>query len=146
MRVVSEEMLDRFRGAGKCEICLLWCNAREPHHCFAKGHGSGRRLDVSFNLIGLGSPQGAFRCVCHGLIHAGSISREEVLTVIAAREGMSIEDIESQVYLLRRAPKECVLCPRCGGRGGKYGAVPMPCGLCIGSGILNQFGEPWEAD
>ena len=138
MRVVDESVLDLFRGRMKCGICLRSRDC-EPHHSTCKGMGGGRRLDVRFLLLGVCRE-------CHTKIHAGKITREEVLAMISDRETMPVEDIVLQKDLFLRAPKECGLCHRCGGRG-KYsllGKVFLACGVCLGSGIIDQNGEPWE--
>ncbi len=99
MRIVDETVLDEFRGPGKCEWCGFRCYALHPHHLWARGMGGGGRLDVRINLIGL--------CwVCHSDVHHGDISRQDLLAVVAAREGKLQSEIEEEIWRLRRTPKQ----------------------------------------
>jgi hypothetical protein len=101
MRVIDEKTLDRYRGPGECEICHKMCKRREPHHLRAKGMSSGSRLDVDVNLISLGSSL-SFECECHTKIHAGHISKQHILEIVARREGRMVESIVDEVNLLLR--------------------------------------------
>lgn len=105
MRIVDEKLLRTFRVAGPCEYCKRWCQVREPHHLFGRGCGGATRLDVRINLIALGSSR-LFACQCHQEIHAGRVSREDLLLIVSAREGLLQHQIEEQIYAMRRAPKE----------------------------------------
>ena len=99
MTVDDADLLDEFRRKPRCE----WCNARsrhglDPHHVFARGMGGGGRLDVRINLVSL--------CrTCHGEVHGGRIMRRDLLAIVAAREGMLQDDVEREIYRLRRLPK-----------------------------------------
>ncbi len=64
----------------------------DPHHVFSKGAG---RVDVAANLIGL--------CrACHNGVHAGTIKRDRLLTIVAKRERITVEEIQLTVWTLRR--------------------------------------------
>lgn len=102
MTVVDEDLLALFRVPGECELCGVFCQAREPHHVWARGMGAGSRLDVRVNLVALG---GTFRCSCHSWIHAGFIPKRAVVSVVALREGMTVDGVISAVHRLLRAPK-----------------------------------------
>jgi hypothetical protein len=67
--------------------------------------GGGFRLDVRINLIALGS-SAAFQCQCHTEVHAGTISRADLLLIVAQREGVLQGEIETEIYRLRREPKK----------------------------------------
>lgn len=104
MKLESEKVLKRFRGAGRCELCSRWCKAREPHHHQRKGFGGGFCLDVSIGLIALGASP-TFECPCHGLVTAGKISDARVLAVIAKRHGVEPDEIQEAIWVLARLPK-----------------------------------------
>lgn len=70
-----------------CEYCGAYADI-EPHHVFTVGAGGG---DVSYNLVQL--------CTrCHIGVHAGKIEREELLAIVAKREGMT----EEETYRMNR--------------------------------------------
>jgi hypothetical protein len=96
-------LLSEFAAARVCG----WCKRplrfpAHPHHLFARGIGSGSRLDVRENLIPLGGP---WDCNCHGEVHAGRIQRFDLLAVVAAREHTTQDAIEREIFRLRRLPK-----------------------------------------
>jgi hypothetical protein len=103
MVIIDESLLDEFRTAGPCEWCGKHCQAREPHHIFARGMGGGGRLDIRNNLVALGSSRW-FECSCHQAAHAGVISRLQLLAVVGHREQCLVADIEEEVWQLRRIP------------------------------------------
>lgn len=96
VKIVDEALLDEFRTGGRCQFCGRLCVAREPHHLWPRGAGGWQRLDIRINLIALGSSQG-FQCPCHHLIHTGKIKREDVLRVVARREGLSPAEIADRI-------------------------------------------------
>jgi hypothetical protein len=62
-------------------------------------------MDVSINLISLGSTQG-WQCECHTKIHkTGEITRYDLLAIVAHREGVLQDAIERTIYLIQRLPK-----------------------------------------
>ena len=70
-----------------CEYCGGRATG-EPHHMFTVGSGGG---DVEYNLIQL--------CTCcHVAVHAGHIERDELLSIVAEREGLTVDE----VYRLNR--------------------------------------------
>lgn len=105
MKIVNESVLDLFRGHGRCELCHRSCTAREPHHIWAKGIGGGGRLDVRINLVALGATA-SWQCECHTRIHNGGLKRDELLIIVALREGITTAMIVDRINELRRLPKE----------------------------------------
>ena len=100
MKVFDDDLLWEFRRKRTCEYCKHPLHYyAHPHHVHSRGAG---RVDISCNLIALGA---AFDCNCHGRVHSGSIERMEILTIVARREGKTIEEIEQEVWRLRRADK-----------------------------------------
>ena len=96
MKIIDEQLLQEFREKTSCE----WCKRRiftglQPHHIFTRGAG---RLDIRCNLV-------ALCIVCHGEVHAGVIMREDLLTIVAVREGTPQDEIEREIYRLRRLRK-----------------------------------------
>ena len=145
MRVISENTLDLFRTDGRCEFCGIYQRVREPHHLWARGMDGGRRLDVPINLIALGSSQ-LMRCSCHTRIQNGQIPAAMVLDIVAKRESMTVEEITAKIWAFQRAPRDNSLCPRCEGKGTYQGtptSTVMACSLCMGSGMLDHFGDPY---
>lgn len=102
MKIECEAVLDKFRGIGKCELCGRMCQRREPHHHQRRGHGGGYRLDVSIALVSVGA---VFHCPCHERIHAGALTSEQVLAVIAKREGATVAEVREAIWVLVRLPK-----------------------------------------
>ena len=99
MRIVDEALLETFRQPGPCSWCGRWFPRLDAAHVFAKGLGSGSRLDVTQNLVSLCRQD-------HSMSHAGkSPTRAELLAIVAEREGVSLEDIEVEIFRLRREPK-----------------------------------------
>lgn len=96
MRVVNEDLLASFRQKKRCERCLRGTpSGADPHHLFARGAG---RADIACNLMAL--------CrICHDAFHLGKIKRAELLAIVGRREGMTAEQIESEVQRIRRTPK-----------------------------------------
>ena len=104
MKIIDEELLDCFRGAGLCEYCGKLVVRREPHHLFCRGMGSGGRLDVRINLVAICATfSGGDNC--HARAHSGEITRSELLEIVAAREQTTVEEIEATIHLMRRTPK-----------------------------------------
>lgn len=102
--IIDEKLLDEFRKPGKCEWCGARCRLREPAHVYGRGHGGGRRLDVRFNLISLGSTR-AFQCECHTLHHAGERPIQcDLAAKVAEREKTTQDAIEEALYAIRRLP------------------------------------------
>lgn len=98
MKIIDEALLQEFRDKQRCE----WCGRVgivQPHHLWARGMGGGGRLDVRINLIAL--------CAnCHSRHHQGGRPLKcDLLADVAAREGMMQDDIEREIYRLRRARK-----------------------------------------
>jgi hypothetical protein len=98
MIIVDEKLLDRdFRGR---QVCLL-CGKRrecEPEHWVCRGHGGGRRLDISINLLAVDRG-------CHTKIHAGDISKFEVQRAIAKRENINVVTVYCAVWHFLRLSK-----------------------------------------
>jgi hypothetical protein len=106
MKIECEATLDLFRGLGMCEWCGKQCRRREPCHLVAKGQGGGRRLDVTWNLLAMGSTLD-FECPCHTKSHQeGDPSYEQMLSVISRREGHSSDAIERAIWFILRLNKD----------------------------------------
>lgn len=103
--------MDRFRGPGICELCQKRVRNRHPHHIICRGLGGGHRLDHPWNLLAVCFAfQGGDDC--HEKIHMatltirGRLTREDLFVIVSLREGVSVDEIEREVYRLRRLPKE----------------------------------------
>lgn len=105
MKIIDKELLRQYRTPGRCEFCKRYCRVREPHHLEATGMGGGKRLDIPCNLIALGSSLG-FQCTCHHDLHVGHISPEDMLAVVAVREGVMQDSILAVRWFLMRLPKD----------------------------------------
>ena len=105
MRLIDDSVLNRFRGAGLCEWCGRPVSWRDPHHIHS---GAAGRVDIPGNIAALCVPF-AGGDNCHRQFHDGHILRADLLAVTAAREGCTQADIEHDVYLIRRMPKETPL-------------------------------------
>lgn len=102
MRVVDETILKSFRHAGPCSWCGKWSSRREVHHLWCRGMGGGSRLDIPINLISLGP---WYSCQCHALAQANQITRDDLLALVAAREGLLQDQIVDEINRLRRTPR-----------------------------------------
>lgn len=99
MKVIDDAVLQAFRESGRCEYCLRATpGGCHPHHWYARGFGGGSRLDIRINLIAL--------CWhCHRLVHDGHVPREELLEIIAKREGLEPEEVERRIFEKLRTKK-----------------------------------------
>ena len=79
-RVKDRKMIRAMR-KDYCERCGAYANI-EPHHVFTVGSGGG---DIEMNLVQLCTS-------CHIGAHDGSIKRDELLAIVARREGVAYED------------------------------------------------------
>lgn len=106
MRIVSEKTLAKYRGPGRCEWCCRPVSRREAAHVFARGMGSGGRLDIDINLVALcGAFSGGLNC--HHESHQGrEPTTDDLLAVVAAREGTTQDAIRVAVRDLRRLDKD----------------------------------------
>jgi hypothetical protein len=95
VRIVDEKLLASFRG-GWCE----WCRtavAVHAHHLYSRGAG---RCDVRENVVSLCA-------VDHANTHNGkSPTREQLLELVAAREGTTAAKIVTKIQRLRRLDKD----------------------------------------
>ena len=104
MRVIDPKLCAEFRQPGPCGWCGRWCQRPECAHVMAKGVGGGRQLDIRINLIPLGGP---WECQCHlaqhsalkrlkmpGGVIADAPTQEQLLEKVAAREGVSVQQIK----------------------------------------------------
>ena len=98
MTIIDEACLDTFRWQTQCELCKARTNGCHPHHWRCRGRGSAWQLDVPICLL-------AICYVCHAKCHNGSIRRDDVLAVIAKREGLRPEVIRQAINDLLRMPK-----------------------------------------
>ena len=130
MIIRDPELLASYHTPGLCEICGKRFAEREPHHFLARGMGGGGQIDVRWNLVALGSSKD-FCCPCHTKIHAAEISREQVLAVIATREGVTPQQIVAELNRLRNLRKEVVRCP--------VDVVHQwEFGRCVGCGVIPE--------
>lgn len=98
MRIVNEKLLKEFRQKERCEYCNRPCESLDAHHLVQRGLGGGKRLDISPNLAAL--------CrFCHTDYHAGKIMYEDMLAVVAAREGVLQDDIRKVMQWIRKLPQ-----------------------------------------
>jgi hypothetical protein len=99
MRMPDPIILSEFRSCGTCENCSRRVYPLDPHHLWCKGMGGGG-LDVRVNLIAL--------CrICHSEIQeAGKAIKRTVLDIVAIRENVHAQDIETVVHFLRRLRKD----------------------------------------
>lgn len=107
MLVIDKEVLDRFRRLDRCEYCgKRGRGYLHPHHLFCRGAGGGSRIDLRRSLMGL--------ChICHRLFHDGHIPRRDLMEVVAAREGMTVDALQEYIWRVLRAPKDSLICPKC---------------------------------
>jgi hypothetical protein len=108
MKVISEAMLNRFRGPGLCECgCGQWSDNREAHHAFVKrGMGGGTRMDVKENLCGLRP------LPCHYKAEHSQEFNRKIQERIAVREGRTVEEIRDWLNTITAAPKRGQIPPR----------------------------------
>ncbi len=98
--IFDEACLDRFRGPGLCDFCKRLVSRREPHHIIRRGLGGGSRYDVSYNLAALCAVfSGGLDC--HSRVHDGHILRCEIVAVVSAREGVSYDELEDRLAVLK---------------------------------------------
>lgn len=99
----NESLLDEFRRQTRCECCGETTPRCEAHHLTHKGNC---RLDVRENLIGL-KPE-------HHYSHhySGKPSRDELLEIVAKREGKTSSEIRALICRLRQLPKVAKIKPR----------------------------------
>lgn len=103
MRIVDPKTLALFRGRGLCGYCGRFNCVREAAHVSARGMGSGKRVDLAINLIALG---GVWGCACHDKSHNGKEpTQEQLLAKVAAREGVSVDQIKECLKNIRNLPK-----------------------------------------
>lgn len=79
-RVKDRKMIKAMR-KNYCERCGAYADI-ELHHVFTVGSGGG---DIAMNLVQLCTS-------CHIGAHDGSIKRDELLAIVARREGVAYED------------------------------------------------------
>lgn len=98
MKIVNDDLMMEFRLAKRCG----WCaqprpGGFDPHHLHARGFGGGSRLDVRINLLPLCRE-------CHQNVHTGVITLNDLLAIVAQREGTFQDVILSVIHFLRRVP------------------------------------------
>lgn len=96
MIVADERVLTAARYRCRCEACgRVRPDCYDPHHIFSRGAG---RVDIPENVISL--------CrACHNRAHTGQISRLLLLVVAGHREKLLTDDIEENVWTIRRSKK-----------------------------------------
>lgn len=79
-RIKDRKMIKAMR-KDYCERCGAYANI-EPHHVFSVGSGG---CDIAVNLVQL--------CTnCHIGAHDGHIEQDELLAIVAEREGMTFDE------------------------------------------------------
>jgi len=144
VRYLPEHHLEAPRARGRCEYCGAAYPRLQAAHLLARGSGGGSTLNLPLNLVGL--------CImCHAASHAGhEPTLLSLLTIVSRRECFPTHrELEAHLRLLIRAPKECKACEWCLGTGIGFppppgGTKPYHCVACDGTGILDQFGEPYR--
>jgi hypothetical protein len=99
----EQQLADEFRTPGVCEGgCGTVCKRREAHHVRSRGAGGPwHRL----NLLSLGT---AFDCTCHESFqrYRKGFSIEDARRIIAARESVSLEEIDTTIREVMQRAKE----------------------------------------
>lgn len=94
--IIDPALLEEYRLRCKCELCGKEVRGgTQPHHLFTRGAG---RMDVSFNLAALCAP-------CHHAIHLNAVWKPRLFGIVAAREGMTVEQLKEKLWELRRRKK-----------------------------------------
>lgn len=121
MKIIDRELLKEWGQGGVCEFCKRPLRHRgEVHHVHTKGAG---RIDLPLNIILLGS---WLDCNCHGRFHDGHILRDDLLAVVAKREGLTQDEIREEVWRIRRLDRDAVYVPF----EGRRPQVQRPGGWC----------------
>ena len=97
MKILNKKLRQEFARPGRCEWCLKFCRKREPHHLRTRTP----ELTVRINLFSVGSTP-LWCCACHTEIGNGKIDRSEVLSRVAIRERVKVDDISACMDLFRR--------------------------------------------
>ena len=79
-RVKDRKMIKAMR-KDYCERCGAYADI-EPHHVFTVGSGGG---DIAMNLVQLCTS-------CHISVHSGNIKRDDLLAIVARREGVTCDE------------------------------------------------------
>jgi 5-methylcytosine-specific restriction endonuclease McrA len=90
-RVTDKALLKALR-IGYCELCGRADMECGVHHIITKASGGA---DSRCNLVCLCA-------VCHTAAHAGNITKEQLWAIVAAREGMTAEQVEQEARRLAR--------------------------------------------
>lgn len=102
MNVPNDRLLAEFRTPGNCELCGKFCSMCVAAHIFSRGAG---RVDALINLVRVGMSAVA-HCPCHHDSHSTQKQpRSKLLSVAAAREGVTVEFIESVIPAVRACPR-----------------------------------------
>lgn len=90
-RVTDKTLLKALR-IGCCELCGRADMERGVHHIITRGAAGP---DARCNLVCLCNS-------CHTAAHAGNIAKEQLWAIVAAREGMTAEQVEAEARALAR--------------------------------------------
>ena len=95
MRIVNEDVLQRFREFRFCECCNTPTpGGTDPAHIGSRGAG---RVDAAWNLCALDR-------ACHTRHHAGGKpTRQDLLAIAAKREGTTVQAILDALAYCRAA-------------------------------------------
>lgn len=106
MTIIDPDFLKSCHSAGPCEYCGVMCRERECHHVIPRGAGGANRLDIPLNAVRLGATRPYPLCLCHRSVTDGNISQAEMFDVVAAREGVLVDDVEAVLRLILRLDKQ----------------------------------------
>lgn len=97
MKLPNKNLMEELRRSSNCEACFYPTPfGADPHHVECRGFGGGSRMDVRINLIAL----------CRFCHDEAPKKKALMLKLIAQREGLSVEDIQAVVALLKRLPTD----------------------------------------
>jgi hypothetical protein len=99
LRIQHKPTLDLFRGPGRCEGCGKSCQNTEPHHRITRGAGGS---DIKINLIRVGATLPFPICPCHDVMQRYVTTKNQQLELIAAREGLPVNDLEAVLSWIHR--------------------------------------------
>jgi hypothetical protein len=93
----NKKVIEEIRNEGDdCEYCGGQCGLIiEVCHIVRKGPGGP---DIRENLLRMGGPAG-MGIGCHGADHRGEIQQEELLAIVAEREGITPDECYRRIRL-----------------------------------------------
>lgn len=101
MIILNPALLSEFSRTALCEHCGCYARRMEAHHLTCRGFGGGQRMDVPWNLIALCNH---LDNNCHDRAQRRIIPQEDILEIVATREGTTAETVEDFLWWLARQP------------------------------------------